>query len=110
MIVVVVGAVGHELFATRVQPTLRAVRWARGQPTETYASYSESLKILCSSRSTETSNPASNRRLAVVGVKAARRSNSLVSQRSQRQVLDIVEGRLNFFSMTHSRDQIDRVF
>jgi hypothetical protein len=51
---------------------------------DTYVSYSLSSKMRCGSRSTEIVNPASMSFFAVVGVSAARRSNSFFSQRSQR--------------------------
>lgn len=62
------------------------------EPEWTYASYSESSKILCSSRSTKISKPASISFLAVVGVNAARRSNSFFSHRNQNDGLDILRG------------------
>ena len=46
----------------------------------------------CSSRSTKTSNPAAISLLDVVGVRAARRSNSFFSQRSHKMGFDILLG------------------
>lgn len=52
--------------------------------------YSSVLNILCVSASTAISKPASMSFLAVVGVKAARLSNGLVSHLSQSGVFDVI--------------------
>lgn len=94
MIVVVVAAFGHELCGLTSQPTLetaevktrigvRSTVW-KG----TYTLYSSTSKILCGSSSTATPKPASMSFFAVVGVKAARLSNGLVSHLSQSDVPD----------------------
>ena len=57
---------------------------------DTYALYSSISKILCGSFSTATSKPASMSFLAVVGVKAARFSNGLVSHLNQTGILDVI--------------------
>lgn len=75
------GVVINQLAAHTFQKKLNQRSKATGM---TDASYSASSKIRCSSRSTIISNPESISFLAVVGVSAARRSNSFFSQRSQK--------------------------
>lgn len=84
------GVVVYELATNAVYRTLILDPMCCDEIRVTYASYSESSKILCGSRSTEMSKPASSSFLAVVGVSAARRSNSFFSQRSQRGCPDII--------------------
>lgn len=85
------GALGHELCGASVQPTLSTARRQsqhradrRGGGTgRAYFSYSASSKMRWGSRSTVIAKPLSMSFLAVVGVNAARCSNSFVSHRSQ---------------------------
>lgn len=81
------GAFGQELFSSKIHPTL----WntchhfsLQNEQRCAYDWYSESSKILCSSRSTWIVNPASINALVFLGERAARRSNTFFSQRSQR--------------------------
>ena len=81
------GAFGQELFSSKIHPTLWSVchRFSlQNKQKCAYDSYSESSKILCSSRSTWIVNPASISALVVLGERAARRSNTFFSQRSLR--------------------------